>query len=328
MRVAPLWTALDSNHDGSLAASEISASAERLGTLDEDEDGWVTESELTGGVTQLTDSWRSTRLVTVLNHATNWKQLRRELQTLSGSEAGTAVPTMLTTLLSAMNVTDLAELTQQQISELIEAAPHLTLTVQFESENTDNRRFSVVSVQEELLALNSPVSATDDVISLQLPGCVVELTAVQRTGGKSLSSSGGQVAVGAVVDGFPLLRQADDDNDRRLSVREIEAFLQLLPQLDTDGDGIIQQNEIRIPIRLTITQGALVHEILNRPVSAPARHAPQDTSDAPDWFASMDRNSDAELTPAEFPGTQDQFDQLDTDGNRRISIREAIASEN
>ncbi len=41
----------------------------------------------------------------------------------------------------------------------------------------------------------------------------------------------------------------------------------------------------------------------------------------------MDKNKDDDLTRREFPGTDEQFKQLDSDGDELISTAEAIESE-
>jgi Ca2+-binding EF-hand superfamily protein len=43
----------------------------------------------------------------------------------------------------------------------------------------------------------------------------------------------------------------------------------------------------------------------------------------PEWFVRMDRNKDGDLTRNEFPGTDEQFDRLNADGDEFVSAEEA-----
>ena len=54
----------------------------------------------------------------------------------------------------------------------------------------------------------------------------------------------------------------------------------------------------------------------------PARQA------GPEWFVRMDRNKDNDLARGEFPGTDEQFESLDTDGDGLVDASEAIEFDN
>jgi hypothetical protein len=43
------------------------------------------------------------------------------------------------------------------------------------------------------------------------------------------------------------------------------------------------------------------------------------------WFKKMDRNRDGDVSRREFLGTDEQFRQLDTDGDGLVSVEEAEA---
>ena len=44
----------------------------------------------------------------------------------------------------------------------------------------------------------------------------------------------------------------------------------------------------------------------------------------PEWFVRMDRNKDSDLTRGEFPGTDEQFQDLDADHDELVSADEAL----
>jgi hypothetical protein len=50
-------------------------------------------------------------------------------------------------------------------------------------------------------------------------------------------------------------------------------------------------------------------------------------SRGPGWFQAMDRNSDRDLSRAEFPGPNSTFEQLDSDDDQLISVDEAAEVE-
>ena len=47
----------------------------------------------------------------------------------------------------------------------------------------------------------------------------------------------------------------------------------------------------------------------------------------PEWFASMDQDGDRTLSRTEFLGSRDAFDRLDEDENQRVSVEEALSSQ-
>lgn len=314
-RLAPLWVALDTNTDGTLSSQEVSSATDRLRSLDTDEDEWVSEQELTDNVSPLADLWRSAQLLNVVSPTTNWNQLATVIR------RNAALSSPGTLLLSDLNLTSFSKLNADHARQSMTLLPHLTIQIRFGTQSASKRSVRVSGARQEDLSL----SVTSDVISVVLPGCVVELSAVQSSDSPSAATS--QVAAGAVIDGSPLLRLADRNNDRRLSVREVSTVPGILQQADVNGDGALDLHELRVPIRLAFTHGPLVHDVLSRPVSAPEGRQLTDGPAAPDWFISMDRNNDAELTVTEFPGTQEQFNQLDADRDGRISVLEASRTE-
>ncbi len=191
------------------------------------------------------------------------------------------------------------------------------------------RGAAVVSIRKELQATGEAVVASSDVLSLDAGGDFIEFSAAQAPSAGNQAASASQIAIGAVIDGNPLLRLVDHDQDGRLTLRERQDLRALLTELDLDADGIVSSHEIPTPVRLAVTLGPRVHELLAAPVGAVRNIAPRDAAPAaPDWFASMDKNHDRDLSRGEFLGTTEQFRQFDTDGDGLLSVAEAMKLNN
>ena len=147
----------------------------------------------------------------------------------------------------------------------------------------------------------------------------VHLSAIQSA---SMPPHSGQISIGAVVDGYPLLPDLDPDGDGRFTIRELRSLTQRLRDRDRNGDQSLTQDECLPPIRLCIGFGPIVHEELATLRSVPPTTTVEATK-GPEWFVRMDRNQDGDLTRGEFPGTDEQFAALDTDADLLVSASEA-----
>jgi hypothetical protein len=183
---------------------------------------------------------------------------------------------------------------------------------------------SAFSVSEGIAAAKDAVVATSDVISIDLDGDYLEFSAAQANQETTKDISGSQLAIGAAIDGNPLLRLLDGDQDGRLTLRERQQLGGLLAALDRDADEQISASEVPMPIRLAVTLGPRVHELLARPTGAARMIATREVSQAPDWFASMDKNKDGDLSRGEFLGTTEQFRQFDENGDQLLGVAEAL----
>jgi hypothetical protein len=185
----------------------------------------------------------------------------------------------------------------------------------------------VISVSPEIGRMKDAVTATADVVTLDLGSDYIEISAAGNGSGSAPEAAGSQVAVGAVVDGDPLLRSIDRDQDGRLTNRERQALADHVRGLDRDGDSQASAGEIPIPIRLAVTLGPQVHQLLAKQTLAARMDKPTAAPAAPDWFASMDKNNDGDLTRNEFLGTPEQFQRFDADGDGQMSVAEALKAE-
>lgn len=110
-----------------------------------------------------------------------------------------------------------------------------------------------------------------------------------------------------------LFSALDADDDGRLGAREIAAAEQRLRSFDTDRDGRIIANEVPSGYTVQFTRGNAPMGMVVRAdaYASPVPAAP----DAPQWFTAMDVNADGDVSPREFLGTSEQFQQLDVNAD-------------
>lgn len=133
-------------------------------------------------------------------------------------------------------------------------------------------------------------------------------------------------AVGAVVRGeqdaiFSLL---DTNGDKRLTTRELRGGATALREVDADGDGRIGWQEIPGTLSISVGRGQ------PSPATAtqgPSTKATEPPPAGPKWFVSMDANRDQEVSREEFPGSDEKFRRLDSNGDGFIVANEAYAAE-
>jgi hypothetical protein len=306
---APLLAYLDKNKDGQLDKSEVAAVESHLTKADADANGVVEISEVRRADSRpLTTPYPTGHpLLVALDESTNWQSLSNEFSRLYGQKATAAFA--------------------NDVRSLSDQTADVAIRVDFGTSEGQASGISVIAVGPKLSQRQNAIDSTEDVITLDIESDYVEFSA-QSLLPDSAEAGGSQIAIGAIVDGDPLLRVIDRDQDGKLTSREREQLASFIRGLDRNGDGNASNDEIPIPIRLAVTHGPAVDQLLatSKPAARIAKSAPIATVAAPDWFVSADKNKDGDWSPDEFLGTPEQFRQFDTDGDRRISVMEAVAA--
>lgn len=162
-----------------------------------------------------------------------------------------------------------------------------------------------------------------------------ELDQALRTGEALVNC---RVGITVADRGRGLFELLDRDGDGRLSPRELNAAAELLAMLDRDGDGKLARTELPRGYAITAqpasvdvlpNYGGLGGEdivFINGYGGGPVRSTPA-ALDVPEWFRSMDRNGDGDVSAREFAGPPALFKKIDTDGDGLISPEEARAFE-
>jgi hypothetical protein len=306
--VAPLLAYLDQDANGSLSANEIAGADGFLKQADADGDEVVAVSEIRRATKQGAAAMKSAGypLVVLVDANTDWDAVAADLMRVYEGKN---------------------DVLPANVRELESAPADMTLRVDFaagKNEKKNSSAVSALSVSPSIASEEDAISVTNDVIAVGLGGDYVEFAAAQSDGENSSDISGSQLAIGAVIDGNPLVRLLDGDQDGRLTLRERQQLSGLLTALDRDTDGSVSAGEIPVPIRMAVTLGPQVHQLLAQPTGAARPIAPREVEKAPEWFASMDKNRDGDLSRGEFLGTREQFRQFDENSDELLSVSEAV----
>jgi Ca2+-binding EF-hand superfamily protein len=197
-----------------------------------------------------------------------------------------------------------------------ERKPDLSLTIAFDTAHPEKSRMALTAVSADWKPAMEQIVVDPTGITLTLKGTPVMLSAVQL-------NPSDQISIGAVIDGYPLLPTLDPNDDGRLTMRELRRVPETLKTFDQNLDGTLAVDELQSPVRLCFGLGASVHrELLG--IRSPHRQPTAPPITGPEWFVRMDRNKDNDLARGEFPGTDEQFLELDADRDKLVSADEAV----
>lgn len=144
---------------------------------------------------------------------------------------------------------------------------------------------------------------------------------------RSYAAARCQCSLSAVDLGRSLFQSLDDNNDNRLSSRELAAGISKIVRWDGDGDGLVAESEIPEQKRLTLERGVGgIPGVRFAPASQAYPGGPIGLIQpmrSPLWFQKMDVNRDGEVSRREFLGPLDAFDRLDKDRDGILTPEEA-----
>jgi Ca2+-binding EF-hand superfamily protein len=315
---APLVKALDQDEDGIISSAEIAAAQATLLKYDRNQDDVLSLEELAAAATRTPDKTPKGAVpppLVLLEDLAQSHVFARLAEQYSATGSQTAIAAWSRFDPNADGRTDAAEM------EALQAAPpDLQIVVAFDSRDPSRSRVEATVLDAPLG--EAPATIRRDSMTLLIAGTLLEISAVQSPSGDAAD----QVSLGAVRDGYPLLPDIDVNEDGRLTLREMRKAPERLAAFDRDKDGAISAGELAPTVRVAIGRGVTAHlplavvRSLHPPTDAPAVEPPA-------WFVSMDRNKDGDLSRREFPGGQQQFDDLDSDGDQLISGAEAANNE-
>jgi hypothetical protein len=326
---APLLAHLDQDKDGSLNKDEVAGIVGRLKQADFNGDEIIEFSEMRRADPRpvATPHAIGYPLLVSIDETTNWPALSAELRRLYGRKAADMAMAEASTGDSPKlhdRVRGASAIAPDELRRLCERPADVTLRVDYATGEEQKAGLAILAISEELKQNKDAVTTAGDVVTVDLGNDYIEFSAAGGANGGA-DAGGSQIAIGAAIDGDPLLRTINRDQDERITSREIDTAIAYIKSLDRNGDGQAASDEIPMPIRFGVTHGPQVHQMLaaGRLAAREMASIPRATVAAPDWFVSMDRNSDGDLSPDEFLGNPDQFRGFDSDGDGRLSVAEA-----
>ena len=122
-----------------------------------------------------------------------------------------------------------------------------------------------------------------------------------------------------------LFQVLDENGDGRLSVREVRnAWARLIALEPTEKDHVTRA---ALQPQGALRFGRTSEVFAFNPTTMYTRPPVRQTTGGPLWFRKFDRNGDGELSRAEFPGSREEFDRIDTDHDGYITAEEAEAAD-
>jgi Ca2+-binding EF-hand superfamily protein len=109
----------------------------------------------------------------------------------------------------------------------------------------------------------------------------------------------------------------DQDQDGELSHPELSRLANSLAALDQNADQKLSAEEIPLIVRI----------VMERETAPPPYLIAEQRNAGPPWFYRLDKNQDGTLSPSEFPGTRELFEQLDQNRDQILTLEEALAAD-
>ena len=307
----PVFKVLDRDRDGIVSASELTKAISSFQECDLNRDDMVDATELAQAANDVRDQPTAStgKLVFRLPNNANATAFLQRLATHY------AAPDAKSPTLPQFDLNSDGGLAPQELKQLQKRPADIRLKLELLTSQQEASRLTIEGVSDELAELKDAVKKNPSSLTLTFPSFNLEFLAAQGT-------SSDQISIGAVNDGYAMLQEIDPNADGRFTIRELRQLNKRLAAFDQNSDGQIGFNETRPTFRVCIGLGPTAHQplALLREVNSQNSAAQEP---GPDWFTEMDKNKDSDLTRQEFPGTDEQFNQLDADGDELISSTEA-----
>ena len=331
--IAPVWNAIDQDDNGELSEDEYASAEQRLRSVDIDRDGVIDSTELrrVSAEAGKTSTWHKKRMVQTprqllvpIGDFTDWDELYWDASEYYSKDgkliAGQSDASQ--TLIQRLDTNENNEWDADETARLQQIESDLTLKVTLGAGDESETGLSVQQLAAHFGSPTNVLNATADAVTVDLAQCYLELSAAQPAVNSKTHFD--QIAIGAVMDGYPLMRLLDQNNDRRLSIRECKSIATCLDSLDDDQDGKLTEGELGLPVRMSVTLGPHVQTTLREPAppAIPPFQSDEEQMAAPAWFARMESNNDGDLSSDEFIGTREQLEELDQDSDGLLSVKE------
>lgn len=312
----PVFKILDRDRDGKISADELAKAVTAFQECDLDRNEVVESTELAkvaDDPRDKADHNSSGKIIFRLPDATTAAATYRRLA-VRYAEAGNA-----TLRLPRFDTDNDGKLSPDELQRLNNCEADIRITIEFNTTSANSSQLTITGFGSEFTGLQSSAKLNSSSVTLDMGKFYLEFLAGQ-------SGSSDQISVGAVNDGYEMLPELDPDNDGRFSIRELRQLNDRLKTFDYNKDGELTVDESHPTFRICFGLGPVAHQSLAllRETADPALVV---AKAGPDWFQQMDKNNDHDLTRKEFPGTDEQFRQLDSDSDELISAVEASESE-
>ncbi len=307
----PVFKVLDRDRDGIVSADELTKAVAAFQECDLNRDDMVDATELAEAAKDVRDQPTNStgKLIFRLpDEKTATVFLRRVAAHYVAPDAKLPTPPQFDPDSDGV-------LSPEELKQLQERPADVRLKIELTTGQPEASRLTIDGFSDEFAGLRDSTKKNPSSMTLNFPSFNLEFLAAQ-------GASSDQISIGAVNDGYAMLQEIDPNADGRFSIRELRQLNERLAAFDQNSDGQIGSGETHPTFRVCIGLGPTAHQplALLREINSPSAAAQEP---GPDWFIEMDKNKDYDLTRQEFPGTDEQFKQLDSDDDELISSVEA-----
>jgi Ca2+-binding EF-hand superfamily protein len=336
-----VWHLVDTNRDGRLSREEISNSANRLLSMDADDDRVLAPAEMASLREQLASSGQQRMYVgresshyaaLHLEPDTEFDRVHYLLSDLYSPQQDLG-PTSFSELVTHFEKLDASEddwFDHEELAALRTIEPHATVLVSFTNAEGKKAGKAAIEVKPLITEVATSPQPSPDRVVVSLGNTRLILSAHQFAAPSDEEQTSAQKVAREQVrlmvhDQADAVFEALDTNaDGQLGEREIALAPQQFADRDRDGDGQLAGVEFPYAMIAAFMRG---EDPSQRSFYVPTSYSPQYAPDQPlpDWFAHADLNGDGDVSRREFLGTPAHFDRLDTDHDSYVTAAEAAS---